>query len=352
MRRRQQQQVVFLCSPMFEEGGGGSYVGHPLEVGLLEWCSLFLYTHTYPLAVGIFFRRRRRQSWVLFFNNPPGLIPLYMVVHVPCFMLYIQITKRTEGWNNKKKKKRGASGRNGGTGLLLFRSSGAHLDIRVSSSFSKIECNVSQSMSRKCLSYRWCRPNSSEIQIFFLWISIDGSKLNATLFFCRILRTLSVWFAYHWNTQPTRSWPKLSCKIVMDCILKMRIYFAFFFGGGVSFSVRKNKWQRNPPEAPSKPLLSHPLWKRKALLAKERVFVKDSEYTHTLKERERQQMETETLSRCANEKFAFNDDGSIPNSTNLFWFFASPTLIILPNPSKKKETKIYRRPCNGFERSQ
>lgn len=94
--------------------------------------------------------------------------------------------------------------------------------------------------------------------------------------------------------------------------------FRFFFRGGVSFSVRKNKWQRNPPEAPSKPLLSHPLWKRKALLAKERVFVKDSEYTHTLKERERQQMETETLSRCANEKFAFNDDGSIPNSTNLF----------------------------------
>lgn len=62
--------------------------------------------------------------------------------------------------------------------------------------------------------------------------------------------------------------------------------FRFFFRGGVSFSVRKNKWQRNPPEAPSKPLLSHPLWKRKALLAKERVFVKDSEYTHTLKERE------------------------------------------------------------------
>lgn len=174
MRRRQQQQVVFLCSPMFEEGGGGSYVGHPLEVGLLEWCSLFLYTHTYPLAVGIFFRRRRRQSWVLFFNNPPGLIPLYMVVHVPCFMLYIQITKRTEGWNNKKKKKRGASGRNGGTGLLLFRSSGAHLDIRVSSSFSKIECNVSQSMSRKCLSYRWCRPNSSEIQIFFFEFQSTG----------------------------------------------------------------------------------------------------------------------------------------------------------------------------------
>lgn len=115
----------------------------------------------------------------------------------------------------------------------------------------------------------------------------------------------------------------------------------FFRGGGVSFSVRKNKWQRNPPEAPSKPLLSHPLWKRKALLAKERVFVKDSEYTHTLKERERQQMETETLSRCANEKFAFNDDGSIPNSTNLFWFFASPTLIILQNPSTKKKKRKY-----------